>query len=195
VISRALAFAAALTVSGTMVFADTAQEAPQRYVAPGGVFSIDMSETHLFHLGKVSSSADVVMVDFPYLSTSGLAMSVSRTVEWLRIDKPVDPMSYDSQATGLVSGYLEGRYGAGQFTVADRGKFRDRDGRQVYVFAATGNLAQMPAQWQGTVLFFDTGVALVSSVIAQPTNYRFAPKGGIQERSAVDWALTLRPGL
>jgi hypothetical protein len=183
--------AAALSLSTVAMAADA-----DRYVAPGGLFSIDAHDAAapLFRRGKEQSSSDLFLVEFPFVNSMGLALVYSRTVEWVKLEKPVDQSQFDGQASALAEGFLEGRYGAGKFTIQDRSKFRSADGQLVYAFAARGELDQMPAQWQGVVRFFDTGIALVGEVVAQPTADRFSPKGGIVSQPAVDWAETLKPG-
>ncbi|HXC57576.1 MAG TPA: hypothetical protein VNU97_19910 [Rhizomicrobium sp.] len=168
--------------------------AARRYVSPSGAFSIAMDDEfdRLFHAGKENVSGDLVVVDFPHMNSMGLATQWGRTIEWLKLDKAVDRLQFDAQASALVDGYLEGRYGAGTFAVLDRGKFRDADGDLVYAFSAKGSLNQMPAAWQGAVLFFDSGVALVSETGAQPAT--FDSKNGVTNEALVDWAETIRPG-
>jgi hypothetical protein len=167
-----------------------------RYVAPNGTFSIATLGGNgvAFHAKPPVVNGDFTIVDFPSLSSANLPLAWGRTIEWIRLDKPIDPMQWDAQATGLVSGYLESRFGAARFPISDRGKFRDAKGRLVYAFAAKGELDQMPAQWQGVVMFFDGGVAMVSEVVSQPVGDAYAPKNGIQSQDLVNWALTLRPG-
>jgi len=170
--------------------------AEDRYVAPGGAFSIALSDpaAPAFRRGRETASSDIVITDFPFVNSNGLAMASSRTVEWIGLPTPIDPAQYDGQATAVVEGYLEGRYGAGKFTITGSGKFRASDGRLAYAFAATTTLDQAPARWQGTVLFFVSGVALVSEIVPQPAGNPVDPRSGIVSQPAVDWALTLRPG-
>jgi hypothetical protein len=139
-------------------------------------------------------SDDLVIVDFPFTNSMGLTLISDRTVEWIRLAKPIDPAQYDAQATALVEGYLEGRYGASKVSIVGSGKFRTGDGRLVYAFAGNGEVQQLLARWQGVVQFFDSGIALVAELVAQPTNHHLDPKGGIPSQPAVDWALTLQPG-
>ena len=189
---RPFAVAAMLVLAaGTASAADA-----DRYVAPSGAFSIALTDSAapLFRRGRESVSSDMILADFPFVSSAGLATASSRTVEWIKLDKPIDPAQYDGQATAPVDGYLEGRYGAGKFTIAGSGKFRSSDGRLVYAFAASTILDEAPARWQGSVLFFDSGVALVSEIVPQPAGPPADPKGGIVSQPAVDWALTLKPG-
>ncbi len=171
--------------------ADPAQ-AESRYVSPSGTFSISMADSaaQRFRAGGETTNADMVVADFPYLNSMGLALPWRRTVEWLRLEKPVDPSQYDQQATDAVAGYLEARF-AGKLAVVDRGKFRDADGRLVYAFAAKGIVNDVPTAWQGAVIFFDSGVALVSELVASQA---FASKSGVVNQSVVDWAETLRAG-
>lgn len=187
---RGFAFLVAAVILAGPALAD------DRYVAPGGAFSIALSDpaAPLFRRGRESASADMVLADFPFVNSSGMATASSRTVEWIKLDKPIDPTQDDTQATALVQGYLEGRYGAGKYSIAGSGKFRAGDGRLVYAFAATTTLEQMPARWQGVVLFYDSGVALVSEIVPQPSGQQVDPKSGIVSQPAVDWALTLRAG-
>lgn len=167
----------------------------RRYNSPSGAFSVSMDDLSGRRMapGKEDVTGDTVVVDFtsrlvnvPFLS--------QRTVEWIKLDKPIDPQTYDAQATALVSGYLEARFGQGKLEVADRGKFRDREGRLIYAFAAKGEVQQLPAYWQGVVLFFDRGVALESELLAQPTQHKFESSGGVVLRGTVDWAMSIRPG-
>jgi hypothetical protein len=170
-----------------------ADSSESRYVSPSGTFSISMADADANHFraaGGETANADMVVADFPYVNSMGLALPWRRTVEWLRLEKPVDPSQYDAQATAAVDGYLEARFG-GKLTVAGRGKFRDAGGRLVYAFAAKGIANDVPTAWQGAVIFFDSGVALVSELVASPA---FAPKNGVINPSVVDWAETLRPG-
>ena len=190
----ALGFVAAIAA----VAPCTAEEAAPglRYVAPGGVFSISLESVHerLFHAVPVADNADFMLVDFPIMNSMGLALTWRRTVEWFKLEKPLDPSQYDRQATDAVDGYLQARFG-GKIVLMDRGKFRDPNGRLIYAFAAKGDLDQLPAEWQGTVLFFGNGVALVSEIVAQPTtNHPFEAKAGVINPSLIDWAQTLRPG-
>lgn len=191
-ILRALALASALAVATTMALADAAE----RYVAPGGAFSIALTDptAPTFRRGRESVSDQMIFADFPFENSNGLAMSSSRTVEWIKLDKPVDLQQLDVEATALVEGYLEGRYGAGKYTVGGGYKFRAPDGRLAYVFAATTTLDEMPARWQGVVQFYDRGIALVCEIVPQPALQHTDPGSGIVSQPAVDWALTLRPG-
>lgn len=167
----------------------------KRYVSPSGAFSISMESE--FPLGlstsKETSSGTMVLVDFSY-RMAGIPLVWQRSIEWIKLDRPVDALQMDGQATDTVNGYLEGRFGAGTLVVSDRGKSRDADGRLVYAFAARGRINHYPAIWQGAVLFFDNGIAFASQVLAQPTNYRFDPQGGVIDQSVVNWAKTIRPG-
>jgi hypothetical protein len=167
-----------------------------RYIAHGGGFSIAGDDTFHQRFGAAaeSRSGDITVVDFPLLNSMGLPLKWGRTVEWVKIDKPVDPLQMDVQASALVEGYLEGRFGAGAFAVADRGKFRGADGQLVYAFSAKGNLNEVPAAWQGAVLFFDTGVALVSETDAQSSQGVFDSRNGVANADLVGWAQTVRPG-
>ncbi len=185
---RALALASVLAVSATMAIA------AERYVAPGGAFSIALTDpaAPAFRSGRETVSNELIAAEFPFLDSSGLALASGRTVEWIRLEKPIDPSQYDGQATALAEGYLEGRYGAGAFALAGSGKFRSADGRLVYVFAAQGTFDGRPARWQGCVQFFDAAVALVGEVA--PGGARQDETRGIVSQPAVDWALTLRPG-
>ena len=189
---RPFAVAAALVLAAGAAFAADAD----RYVAPGGVFSIALTDSAapLFRRGRESVSGDMTLADFPFVNSAGLDTASSRTVEWIKLDKPIDPTQFDGQATALVEGYLEGRYGAGKFAITGSGKFRSSDGRLVYAFSASTSLDQAPARWQGSVQFFDGGVALVSEIVPQPAGPPADPKGGIVSQPAVDWALTLKPG-
>jgi hypothetical protein len=189
--------AASCTLLAFALFAAPAAAGPaqseNRYVSPSGAFSISMADAGANHFraaGGETENADMVVADFPYVNSMGLALPWRRTVEWLRLEKPVDPSQYDSQATDAVAGYLEARFG-GKLTVADRGKFRDADGRLVYAFAAKGIVNDVPTAWQGAVIFFDGGVAPVSELVASPA---FASKSGVVNQAIVDWAQTLRPG-
>jgi hypothetical protein len=188
---RPLVLAAALAFATGPSFADS-----DRYVAPGGVFSIALHDpaAPLFRRGRESVSNDMILTDFPFVNSAGMATASSRTVEWIKLVKPIDPAQDDAQATALVEGYLEGRHGAGKFAVTGSGKFRASDGRLVYAFAATTTLEQLPARWQGSVIFFDTGIALVSEIVPQPAGQHADPQGGIVSQPAVDWAQTLRAG-
>jgi hypothetical protein len=192
-IARALALAAALVLSGTAAYADATA---QRYVAPGGAFSIALTDpaAPAFRRGRESMGDKMIFADFPFENSNGLAMTSSRTVEWIKLDKPVDPAQFDGQAMALVEGYLEGRYGAGKYAVGGSGKFRAPDGHLVYVFAATTTLDEMPARWQGVVQFYDGGIALVSEIVPQHAGQHADSSSGIISQPAVDWALTLRPG-
>ncbi|HEX4303576.1 MAG TPA: hypothetical protein VHZ78_12345 [Rhizomicrobium sp.] len=175
----------------------TAEESASglRYVAPDGEFSISLESNleRLFHAVPVTDNADFLLVDFPIMNSMGLALTWRRTVEWFKLEKPIDPSQYDRQATEAVDGYLQSRFG-GKFVVADRGKFRDANGRLTYAFAAKGELNQLPAQWQGAVIFFDNGVALVSEVIAEDSGHHFESKSGVVNASLIDWAQTLHAG-
>ena len=186
---RPLVLAAALVLAAVPAVA-----AADRYVAPGGIFSIAASDpaAPLFRRGRESVSSDLILADFPFVNSAGLATASSRTVEWIKLGAPVDPAQYDAQATALVDGYLEGRYGAGKYSIVGSGKFRASDGRLAYAFAATTTLDQAPARWQGCVMFFDIGIALVSEIV--PESRHIDPKGGIVSQPAIDWALTLKPG-
>jgi len=169
---------------------------PDRYTAAGGAFSIAAGDAfhQRFGAGAEARSGEILVVDFPLLNSMGLPLQWGRTIEWVKLDKPVDPLQTDAQASALVDGYLEGRFGAGAFTIADRSKFRDADGQLVYAFSAKGNLNQVPAAWQGTVLFFDTGVALISETDAQPASGPFDSRNGVMNADLVGWAQTIRPG-
>ena len=184
--------AAALVLSAGVPFAADAD----RYVAPGGAFSIALTDSAapVFRRGRESVSSGIILADFPFVNSAGLAAVSSRAVEWIKLDQAIDPAQYDGQATAVVEGYLEGRYGAGKFSILGSGKFRSSDGRLVYVFAASTTLDEAPARWQGSVLFFDGGVALVSEIVPQPAGQKADPTRGIVSQPAVDWALTLKPG-
>jgi hypothetical protein len=190
---RTIAASCALLAVTLFAAPASADPAESRYVSPSGAFSISMADADANHFragGDETANADMVVADFPYVNSMGLPLPWRRTVEWLRLEKPVDPAQYDSQATDAVTGYLDARFG-GKLTVADRGKVRDADGRLVYAFAAKGTVNDVPTAWQGAVVFFDSGVALVSELVASPA---FAPKSGVVNQSVVDWAETLRPG-
>lgn len=160
-----------------------------RYVAPGGAFSIVAGEAHA---SGETATGNVIVVNFPRANGAGLATQWGHTVEWVKLDKPVDPADNDAQAAALVDGYLNARFGAGAFTVGGRGKFRDDSGAEVYVFSAQGSLNGAAAGWQGVVLFFDSGVALVSNVAPQD-EMTASSRNGIVADSLVGWAKTLRP--
>jgi len=181
--------AASLLLFATPGVADEA-----RYVSPSGAFSIATTDfaARRFQAGAENANGDIVVVDFPMTNTMGLPQTWRRSVEWIKLDKPIDPAQYDTQATDAVTGYLEGRFG-GKLALAGRGKFRDADARLVYAFAASGTFNQLSAQWQGAVLFFGNGVALVSEVMAAPAQAA-APQNGVVNQALVDWAETLRPG-
>jgi hypothetical protein len=183
-------------VAAVLLFAGpgVAADAP-RYVSPSGAFSISLADSagRSFHPGAETNNADMAIVDFPFTNSMGLELTWRRSVEWLKLDKPVDPAQYDQQATDAVAGYLEARFD-GKLVVADRGKFRDPDGRLVYAFAAKGEFNHLSAQWQGAVLFFPGGVALVSEVAALPPDGHFEAKNGVVSPPLIDWAETLRPG-
>lgn len=164
----------------------------KRYVSPSGAFSISMNDIFVWKPGPEDVSGTRVVVDFSAVHIA-IPLLMERTVEWIGIAKPLDPSEYDFQANAVVNGYLQGRFGD-KLAVADRSKSRDSEGRLVYTFAAKGDVGNMPAFWQGTVLIFDSGVALVSEIIAQPTQHRFAPDHGVIWPEAVAWARTLRPG-
>ncbi len=185
----------AIILAASLILAAPAQ-ADDRYVAPESAFSIALSDpaAPIFRRGRESVSDELIVADFPFVNSAGMATASSRTVEWIRLDKPIDPAQDDGQAMAVVEGYLEGRYGAGKYGITGSGKFRAGDGRLVYVFAATTVLEQMPARWQGVVLFYDTGVALVCEIVPQPTGQQVDPKSGIVSQPAVDWALTFKPG-
>jgi hypothetical protein len=181
-------------VSGFVLLATPGIADQARYVSPSGTFSIATTDfaDRRFQAGAEKANGDVVVVDFPATNTMGLPQTWRRSVEWIKLDKPVEPAQYDAQATDAVAGYLEGRFGS-KLALTGRGKFRDADGRLVYAFAAAGTFNQLSAAWQGAVLFFDNGVALVSEVTAappQPTQ----PQNGVVNQATVDWAETLRPG-
>ncbi len=181
-------------LTGLVLFATPGVADEARYASPSGMFSIattDFADRH-FQAGPEQVVGDVVVVDFPAMNTMGLPQTWRRSVEWIKLDKPVDPAQCDAQATDAVAGYLDGRFD-GKLVVAGRGKFRDADGRPVYAFAAAGSFNRLAAQWQGAVLFFDTGVALVSDVAAAPA-HPAQPLNGVIDQATIDWAQTLRPG-
>ena len=155
-----------------------------------GVASHNKFGTELIQMDGGKSTGDDCEA-YAYHGYNGIEQ---RTVEWIRLDKPVDPLTYDAQATALVSSYLEARFGREKLVVADRGKFRDNAGRLIYAFAAKGLVNQWPAYWQGVVIFFDTGVAFPSELLAQDSQHKFAPLNGIILQSTVNWAMTIRPG-
>lgn len=163
-----------------------------RYVAPGGAFSVATKDVFYWKPGPADVADGRIIVDFTPL-TVGIALIMRRSVEWIAIAKPLDPAEFDFQAKAVVAGYLQGRFGDA-LTVAGQGKSRDAAGRLVYAFAAKGTVGGMPAYWQGTVLIFDTAVALASELIAQPTQHKFAPEAGVIWPEAVAWARDLRPG-
>jgi hypothetical protein len=190
--ARLAVLAAALLVLPIAARADESKE--RRYLSSGGAFSISTDDlsARLMTPGKEETSGDTTVIDFS-MQHPIVPFIEQRTVEWIRLDKPIDPMTYDAQATALVSGYLDARFGPGKLVVADRGKFRDSAGRLVYAFAAKGMVNQWPAYWQGVVMFFDTGVAFPSELLAQSTQHKFAPTGGVVLPEVVAWAVTVRP--
>ena len=189
---RAALFAAVLAVVTLAANADGPPE--RRYVAKSGAFSIAMEDlfARLMTPGDEQVSGDTIVIDFS-LQHPPVPLIEQRTVEWIGLDKPVDPLRYDSQATELVSSYLDARF-HGDLSLADRGKFRDSQGRLVYAFSAKGSAAQMPAFWQGVVIFFDSGVAFPSELLAQPSQNKFISTNGIALPEVVEWATTIRPG-
>ena len=186
----ALLLAAAFLLT---VPAGAQQEKGARYVSPSGAFSIALDGTdRIWTPGDEDVSDHRIIVDFRRLG-AGIPLTWQRSIEWIKLDKPLDPMEMDFQANAVVNGYLEGRFGD-KLAVADRSKSRDSQGRLTYTFAAKGLVGGMPAYWQGTVLIFDSGVALVSELIAQPSQHKFDPVNGIIWQDAVYWARSLRPG-
>ena len=166
-----------------------------RYVSPGGEFSIAMQTTmdREFHVDKQNANGDIVLVDFQYAMAQAHNGFAQRTVEWLKLDKPVDAALYDAKASETVSGYLEGRFAGNVFTIATRQKQRDTDGRLVYVFSATGTFNGTPCAWQGSILFFDSGVALVSQLNTLNTR-ALLDADGLTDAELTAWASTIRPG-
>ena len=171
--------------------AANAEQGP-RYVSPSGAFSISMDGIdRIWTPGQEDASGNRIIVDFRRLD-HGIAIIWQRSIEWIKLDKPLDPKEFDFQANAVVTGYLEGRFGD-KLTIGDRGKSRDGNGQLSYAFAAKGLVGGMPAYWQGGVVFFDSGVALVSELIAQPTQHKFDPANGVVWPDAMDWARSIRP--
>ena len=166
-----------------------------RYVASDGAFSIAMEATadKLFKLDKEGGNADLLVVDFQYATAQAHNGFAQRTVEWIKLAAPVDPMQFDVQASETVKGYLEGRFGTGAFTVAGRSKQRNAAGQLIYSFTATGAVNGKPASWSGALLFFDTGVALVSQLYT-PDTTALLTADGINDDELAAWASTVRPG-
>ncbi len=165
-----------------------------RYVAPGGEFSIAMQTTadKLFKVGKEGGNADLVLVDLQYARAQAHSGFAQRTIEWLKLAAPVDPAAFDARAADTVSGYLEGRLAGSQFTITDRRKARDAGGRLVYTFAASGAVNGKPALWSGALLFFDSGVALVSQLYT-PDTKPMLDADGATDAELAQWAATIRP--
>jgi hypothetical protein len=191
--ARLLALVAVLLALPTAARADDSSE--RRYVSVSGAFSIAMDDlsARLMTPGKEEATGDTIVVDFS-IAHPIVPFIEQRTIEWLKLDKPIDPLTYDTQATELVSSYLDARFGPGRLVLSDRGKFRDSEGRLVYAFAAKGLVSQWPAYWQGVVIFFDMGVAFPSELLAQPSQHKFAPTNGVVLPEVVAWATTIRPG-
>lgn len=166
-----------------------------RFVSSGGEFSIAMQSTmdREFKAGDELSNADIVLVDMSYAMADAHFGFAQRTIEWLKLAKPVEPASYDAQASDTVNGYLEGRLAENKFVITDRKKSRNEAGQLVYSFSATGAVNGTPAAWNGVVLFFDSGVALVSEFHALGTK-PMLDADGLTDAEFAAWAATLRPG-
>ena len=165
-----------------------------RYVAPDGAFSIAMAATadKEFKLDKEGGNADLVVVDFQYAMAQAHEGFAQRTVEWIKLEAPVDPAQYDAHASATASGYLEGRFAGVAFTMTDRRKLRTESGQLVYTFAATGTVNGTPSLWHGALLFFDSGVALVSQLHTAATQ-PMLDADGITDAELTTWASTVRP--
>jgi hypothetical protein len=190
---KRLAAVALLVLANSSITASVSAE-ERRYASPSGAFSISMENfwARGYSAGKEVVLPNALLTDFS-LHSVGLALIDQRCIEWVRTDEPITPALYEQRAGEAVDGYLEGRFGAGTFVVLGRGSIQS-ESRPVLTFAARGRLNSWPADWQGVVVFFDGGIALVSQVVAQPTTYTPAPVNGITNQQLVDWALTLRPG-
>lgn len=167
----------------------------ERYVSPGGEFSIAMETTadREFHVDRQAANADMALVDFQYGMALAHAGFAQRTIEWLKLAAPVDPMATDARANETVTGYLEGRFAGDKFDITDRRKTRDATGQLVYVFTAAGTHNGAPAAWVGAVLFFDSGVALVSQLNTLSTK-PMLDADGLTDAELATWASTIRPG-
>lgn len=166
-----------------------------RYIAPGGEFSIAMQATadKLFKVDKEGGNADMVLIDLQYARAQAHSGFAQRTIEWLKLAAPLDPASFDARAGDTVSGYLEGRFAGSAFTITDRRKARDAAGQLIYTFAATGTVNGKPAAWVGALLFFDSGVALVSQLYT-PDTKPMLDADGATDAELAQWAGTIRPG-
>src|ERR1700733_9287022 len=105
-------------VAGLLLLAAPSVADEARYAAPSGAFSIATTDfaAHRFQAGAENATGDIVVVDFPMTNTMGLPQTWRRSVEWIKLDKPIDPAQYDAQATNAVAGYLDGRFD-GRLTV------------------------------------------------------------------------------
>ena len=187
------AIAAALLVLG-------ATQAPAaeawRFRPTSGEYSIDMREpdNEGFHPGKEVRTGDILLVDFWFEAGQIHGGIKQRTVEWLKAAVP--PEQSDRIVSTIVSSYLDGRFGAGKFTIADRRKSRDGEGRLNYLFAAKGVAGDIPAGWQGSVYVFDGAVALVSEVLSLNMDGHtnaFDERDAVFDRALIRWAETIRP--
>lgn len=182
--------------AGFLLFAVPALAATDgRYTAPSGEFSIAMQTTmdKEFYPGPATGNADIVLVDFAYGMAKAHSGFAQRSIEWLRLSAPVDPAAFDVRATDTVTGYLEGRFAGSKFAVTDRKKARNDAGQLVYSFAASGAINGTPTEWRGAVLFFDSGVALVSQLYTAVTK-PLLDADGITDAELAQWAGTITPG-
>ncbi len=167
-----------------------------RYFPSGREFSIDMSnpDDNVFRFGKERADGDFVFVDLAFAPGQMHGGFMQRSVEWLKIKAPLAAEQRDAAANELIDGFLAGRFGAGKFTIADRRKTRTDEGRPIYLFAAKGDAGDLPSGWQGVVIVFDTGIALVSSVMSlNMVQNGFVEKDGVFDGALVHWAATIRP--
>jgi hypothetical protein len=170
-----------------------------RYRSSGGEFSIDMNnpDDRAFKPGPERRSGQTLLVDFWFGQGQIHGGFEQRTIEWIPLDQAPAPEQGDPTAKQLVTDYLAGRFGDGEFSVIDSRKSRDADGRLTYLFVAKGTAGDMPCGWQGSVIVFDHAIALVSEVLSLNmlgSSSRNVPeKDGVFDPSLVRWASTIRP--
>ncbi len=191
----ALLFLAAAGLLGLVSPAVAGTIRDSRYYADGGGYSIDMQrpDDRAFRLDKETSNGDGVITQFIFSPGATFwNLTANRTIEWLKLSRPIAPEQNDRAAQDLVDGYLTARYPDVKYTMLARRKSRTDDGRLYYVFEAKGRIADNDMNWQFCVLPFDTAIALV----VQATNARPGQLGGdtFEEAPFLRWATSVRPG-
>jgi hypothetical protein len=163
-----------------------------RYFSPGDVFSIAMDP--LYIPSNEITQPGLILVDFKFNPRLHQNYYVeARNIEWVTVQTDVTKDQYEPVARDLISIYKNQRLKDHDFNVVNS-KLDSSGKHPHFEFIAHGKQKDAVFLWQGSIFFFGSRVAMVSSVYTplKPLEPSQLTKT-LPDKSFMGWARTIRP--